>query len=43
MNKLIILMVKCGVLFEAWTEFLSTIYMSFGFNGLNSLLIHDKR
>jgi hypothetical protein len=28
-------MVKCGVLFEVRTEFLNTIYMSFGFKGLN--------
>jgi hypothetical protein len=32
---LIFVMVKCSVLFEVRTEFLSTIYMSFGFKGLN--------
>jgi hypothetical protein len=30
-NQLIFVMVKCGVLFEVRTEFLSTIYTSFGF------------
>jgi hypothetical protein len=29
-------MVKCGVLFEVQDEFLSSIWMSFGFNGLNN-------
>jgi hypothetical protein len=28
-------MVKCGVLFEVWTEFLNNIETSFGFKGLN--------
>jgi hypothetical protein len=27
-------MVKCGVLFEVWTEFLNVIYTSVGFKGL---------
>jgi hypothetical protein len=27
-------MVKCGVLFEVWTEFLNIIWMSFGFKGV---------
>jgi hypothetical protein len=30
-------MVKCGVLFEVRTEFLNTIYTSFGFKGLKYL------
>jgi hypothetical protein len=30
-------MVKCGVLFEVWTEFLNIIYTGFGFKGLNSI------
>jgi uncharacterized protein (UPF0297 family) len=30
-------MVKCGVLFEVWTEFLNIIYTSLGFKGLNSV------
>jgi hypothetical protein len=30
-SKLIVLMVKCGVLFEVWAEFLSTIWKSFSF------------
>jgi hypothetical protein len=33
-NKLTILMVKCGVLFEVRTEFLNVIYKIFGFIGL---------
>jgi hypothetical protein len=33
-------MVKCGVLFEAWAEFLSTIQTSLGFKGLN-ICLHD--
>jgi hypothetical protein len=36
-NQLIFVMVKCGVLFEARTEFLNIIYTSFGFRGLISL------
>jgi hypothetical protein len=34
-DKLIFVMVKCGVLFEVRTEFLNIIYTSFGFKGLN--------
>jgi hypothetical protein len=34
-NKLIFVMVKCGVLFEVRTEFLNVIYTSFVFKGLN--------
>jgi hypothetical protein len=34
-NQLIVVMVKCGVLFEVRTEFLNIIYTSFGFKGLN--------
>jgi hypothetical protein len=33
-------MAKCGVLFEVRTEFLNTIYMSFGFKGLK--ICHSK-
>jgi hypothetical protein len=33
-------MVKCGVLFDVWTEFLNIIYMSFGFKGLIQELKH---
>jgi hypothetical protein len=33
-NQLIFVMVKCGVLFEVRTEYLSVIYMSFSFKGL---------
>jgi hypothetical protein len=33
-NELIVVMVKCGVLFEVRTEFLNIIYTSFGFRGL---------
>jgi hypothetical protein len=35
-NQLIFIMVKCGVLFEVWTEFLN-IYIKFGFRGLNRI------
>jgi hypothetical protein len=34
-NHLIFVMVKCGVLFEVRTEFLSTIEMSVSLKGLN--------
>jgi hypothetical protein len=34
-NQLMIVMVKCGVLFEVRTEFLYNIYTSFVFKGLN--------
>jgi hypothetical protein len=30
-------MVKSGVLFEVRTEFLNTVYMGFGFRGLNAI------
>jgi hypothetical protein len=33
-NQLIIVMVKCGILFEVWAEFLNIIKTSFGFKGL---------
>jgi hypothetical protein len=33
-NQLIIVMVKCGVLFEVRTEFLNIIYTGFGFKWL---------
>jgi hypothetical protein len=33
-NKFIVVMVKCGVLFEVRAEFLSTIWMSCVFKGL---------
>jgi hypothetical protein len=33
-NQLIFVMVKCGVLREVRSEFLNTIYTSFGFKGL---------
>jgi hypothetical protein len=33
-NRLIFVMVKCGVLFEVRTEFLNNIYTSFGFKML---------
>jgi hypothetical protein len=39
-NQLIFVMVKCGVLFEVRTEFLYTIYKSFGFKGL--IHLHQK-
>jgi hypothetical protein len=32
-NKFISVMVKCGVVFEVWTEFLSTTKISFSFKG----------
>jgi hypothetical protein len=35
-NDSIIVMVKCGVLFEVRTEFLNIILMNFGFEGLNN-------
>jgi hypothetical protein len=31
-------MVKCGVLFEVWTEFLNIIYMGFRFKWLRRLI-----
>jgi hypothetical protein len=34
-NQLIFVMAKCGVLFEVRTEFLNSIYTTFGFKGLN--------
>jgi hypothetical protein len=34
-DQLMFVMVKCGGLFEIRTEFISVIYMSFGFKGLN--------
>jgi hypothetical protein len=33
-NQLIVVKVKCGVLFEVRTEFLNIIKMSFGYRGL---------
>jgi hypothetical protein len=34
-NKLMFVMVKCGVLFEVWAGFLNIIYTTFNFRGLN--------
>jgi hypothetical protein len=34
-NKLIFVVVKCGVFFVVWTEFLNIIYASFGCKGLS--------
>jgi hypothetical protein len=34
-SHLIVVMVKCGVLFEVRTEFLNTLWTSFDFRGLN--------
>jgi hypothetical protein len=33
-SQLIFVMVKCGVLFEVWTEFLNNMQTSFVFKGL---------
>jgi hypothetical protein len=33
-NQLIFVMVKCGIVFEVWAEFLNIIYMSVGLKGL---------
>jgi hypothetical protein len=44
-NQLIVVMVKCGVLFEVRTDFLNVKKTSFGFKGLmenNELLTHDN-
>jgi hypothetical protein len=35
-------MVKCGVLFEVWAEFLNIIYKSFGFNGLMVKIFNSR-
>jgi hypothetical protein len=32
-NQLLLVMVKCGVLFEVRTEFLNIIFISFGLKG----------
>jgi hypothetical protein len=34
-TQFIFVMLKCGVLFEVWTEFLNTLWTSFGFEELN--------
>jgi hypothetical protein len=34
-------MVKCGVLFQVRAEFLSTIYMTSGFKGLNKNTLYN--
>jgi hypothetical protein len=39
-NQLIFVMVKCGVLFEVRTEFLSIIKTSLGFKGLTQLHLY---
>jgi hypothetical protein len=31
-------MVKCGVLFEVWAEFLNIIYTSIGFKGQTTII-----
>jgi hypothetical protein len=36
-NQLMFVMVKCGGLFEVWTESLNIIQLSFSFKGLNGL------
>jgi hypothetical protein len=41
-NDSIIVMVKCGVLFEVRTEFLNIILMKFGFEGFNNRLISTR-
>jgi hypothetical protein len=40
-NKLIFVMVKCGVFFEVWTQFLNIIYRSFGFKWLIDRQLND--
>jgi hypothetical protein len=35
-KQLIFVMVKCGVFYEVWTEFVNSIYTRLGFKGLNA-------